>query len=641
MRTKLLAVSVSLGLVSSIGVAAGAAPKAERDASLERVVNDVVESAVGNHGTSDGHLPASQKNMKMISKLRLTDVHGGVSDVNHHKGHAYVGKYTPTCIGNGGTGAGVHVVDVRDPQKPREVSFIRAGEDAYISEGLHALKIDTPFYKGSILLHSNESCGAGTAGGFSIYNVKDPANPKLLVDQFGDKDANDPEDPTPLEFPNAVHSVMAWQDGNKAYAVAVDNFEFLDVDIFDISDPRNPVMIAETGLEEWAGISEQIVHGESIFHHDMWVKKIDGQWKLLVSYWDVGWVLLDVDDPANPVFVTDSDYSTPDPQMPAFALPEGNAHQAAWTKNNKFIIGTDEDFAPYRSIFRITSGDNVGEYPGGEFGWTPQIASLYEDSQISGPAVWGGTGCPEDTDENGIPDREEVPDAADHQVAEGEEKILIVTRGTCFFSEKVESGELKGWDAVIVGNSHGGSGGGVAPDAILCGSLGHAYEPTIVGGCIGHRAMHLVFGTEPAYESADGADMVPLGTVGAEVSITATFDGWGYIHLLDGSTLASLDTYAVPEALDEQYADVYPLSVHEVKTDARRSKQLGYISWYKAGARVVRVANNQLEEVGHFIDERGNDMWGVYPIKRGKKRPLLLYSDRDFGLYILKYTGPQ
>jgi hypothetical protein len=616
----------------SIAVSAGAAQRSsDRRSVMDDVVNDVVESGVGNHGPADGHLPASKKNMKVISKLRLTDIPGGVSDVNYHKGHAYVGKYIPTCVGAGGTGAGVHVVDVRKPSQPREVAFIRAGEDAYISEGLHALSINTPFYKGPILLHSNESCGAGTAGGFSIYNVKNPAKPKLLVDQFGDTDANDPEDPTPLDFPNAVHSVMAWQDGNKAYAVAVDNFEFLDVDIFDISDPRNPVMIAETGLEEWDGISDQVAHGESIFHHDMWVKKIDGHWMLLVSYWDVGWVLLNVDNPANPVFVTDSDYTTPDPQMPQFQLPEGNAHQAAWTKNNKFIIGTDEDFAPYRSIFRIESGDNAGEYPGGEFGWTPQIASLYADSRINGPAVWGGTACP----------GEEVPDAADHEVAEGEEKILIVSRGVCFFSEKVESGELAGWDAVIVGNSHGGSGGGAAPDATLCGSQGHPYDPTIVGGCIGHRAMHLVFGDEPAYEGPDVADMPALGTVGEDVTVTSTFDGWGYIHLLDGKTLEPLDSYAVPEALDEQYADIFPLSVHEVKTDARRSKQLGYISWYKAGARVVKVVNKKLREVGHFIAPRGNDMWGVFPIKRGTKRPLLLYSDRDFGLYILKYTGPQ
>lgn len=636
MKRKFLSVFVALGLVASMGVAAGAAQRTKkqtvkRSVTMDDAVNDVVSSAVGNHGTSEGHLPASQKNMKLISKLRLTDIPGGVSDVNYHKGFAYVGKYATTCTANGGTGAGIEVVDIREPSKPREVAFIRAGADSYVSEGVHAFKMDTPFFKGSVLLHSNESCSEGTAGGISIYNINDPANPKQLVDQFGDTDANDPEDPTPLDYPNSVHSVMGWQDGNKAYAVAVDNFEVLDVDIFDISDPKNPVLVAETGFPDWEGMSEQLVNGESLFNHDMWVKKIDGQWMMLVSYWDAGWVLLNVDDPANPVFVRDSDYTTPDPEMPAFELPEGNAHQGTWTKDNEFIIGTDEDFAPYRSIFNITSGDNAGEYTGGEFGWTPQIASVYEDSQINGPAVWGGKACPGD----------EIPNAEDYTVQPGEERILIVSRGTCYFSQKVESGELAGWDAVIVGNSHGGSGNGAAPDATLCGSKGHDYDPTIVGGCIGHRAMHLIFGSEPAYEGPEGADIAPLGTVGADVSMESTFDGWGYIHLLDGTTLESLDTYAVPEAVNPQYADIFPLSVHEVKTDARKSKRIGYLSWYQAGARVVRVVGNELRETGHFIGESGSNMWGVYPVKRGTKRPLLLYSDRDFGLYILKYTGPE
>ena len=55
-------------------------------------------------------------------------------------------------------------------------------------------------------------------------------------------------------------------------------------------------------------------------------------------------------------------------------------------------------------------------------------------------------------------------------------------------------------------------------------------------------------------------------------------------------------------------------------------------------------------ETGFFIDEGGNDFWGVFPIgdeyaghgypsPTGQfEKPLILASDRDFGLYIFDYV---
>ncbi len=51
---------------------------------------------------------------------------------------------------------------------------------------------------------------------------------------------------------NSSHSVFLWQDDRKGkiYAVAVDNVELHDVDIFDMTDPRNPKPVAEHDLVE-------------------------------------------------------------------------------------------------------------------------------------------------------------------------------------------------------------------------------------------------------------------------------------------------------------------------------------------------------------------------------------------------------
>ena len=56
--------------------------------------------------------------------------------------------------------------------------------------------------------------------------------------------------------------------------------------------------------------------------------------------------------------------------------------------------------------------------------------------------------------------------------------------------------------------------------------------------------------------------------------------------------------------------------------------------------RVISFGDQGLEEVGKFIDQGGNDFWGVeqWTIAGGER--LIAGSDRNFGLYVLRYTGP-
>jgi hypothetical protein len=251
--------------------------------------------------------------------------------------------------------------------------------------------------------------------------------------------------------------------------------------------------------------------------------------------------------------------------------------------------------------------------------------------------VYGGSGCVEDVNGNGISDREEVPAAS----VSGAD-IVVFSRGTCFFSIKIESGQLAGYDAVIVGNSHVGSGNGAAPDAFLCGSQGHDFEITASGICIGHRAMHLLFNDEPNYTGPEAVD-IPLGAIGADIFADAVFDGWGYVRLLDARTMEQIDAYAIDEALDPAFAFGFgALSVHEVAVDPFRDG-LAYLSYYSGGLRVIRYSSRGLREVGHYIAEEGNNFWGVevHRLPKGNrhrnKGPLILASDIDSGLWIFRY----
>ena len=105
--------------------------------------------------------------------------------------------------------------------------------------------------------------------------------------------------------------------------------------------------------------------------------------------------------------------------------------------------------------------------------------------------------------------------------------------------------------------------------------------------------------------------------------------------LSNGVRQVPYDSYAVDEALDEEFATGHgELSVHEVKTDPRRNVNLAYLSYYDAGARVVEFSNRRgLVEKGFFIDEGGSHFWGTFPHYVGEREgaPLLLFSDRDFG----------
>jgi hypothetical protein len=386
--------------------------------------------------------------------------------------------------------------------------------------------------------------------------------------------------------------------------------------------------------------------------HDMTVKCVTsgayaGRCIMIASYWDGGYVLIDVTNPASPQVIGDTDFAAVDPELLAQTglrlTPEGNAHQAEFTADNRFFIGTDEDFSPYRALLRTDDG---GVYPAGEFGWTVPLTEL-PDGTLNGPTVWGGYGCPDD--------RAAIPNASTLNLAPGEEAILVMQRGpvgdpahaqhdACFFSEKVETAQLLGYDAAIIANHHDGALGGIGPDAYFCGSQGHIFDITASALCSGHRAMHELFDVTASYTYPE--TMPAIGTVGDRVQTTSQFDGWGYVHLFDARTLAELDTYAIPEAMNPAYASGYgDLSVHEVATDPTDAS-LAYLSYYAGGLRAVQIQCTnptdtrtcRLVEVGGYLDPEGNDFWGVevIPDPENPGEVLILASDRDYGLFIFR-----
>ncbi len=600
-------------------------------------------SDVKQHGGESGHLPASRKNVELVGKVDLTAVDGGIADVAAFGRYAYLNAFHPECTGRnpGSQGTGVHVVDIADPSNPTKVNFLPAESNSYPGEGAHVIAFEGRRY----LLHNNETCVSTkpVVAGFSLWDVTSPNNATKLG-QFGDALPA----VTNQTF-HTTHSVQGFTWNGRAYAVAQDNQDLRDVDIFDLTPALRgegpAVLVAERGLEDWSGAQGSYANGDSVFNHDIQQKVIDGHNFLMVSYWDAGQVLLNIDDPASPTFVTDSDFSSPDPEFPSIQIPEGNSHQSYWDQDGDFLLSSDEDFSPTRTLCRITAGASVGATACGQFGWTPQLPA----GGFEGTTVFGGSGCTTDENANGTGDRAEVPSASQTGAS-----VVVFSRGVCPFSDKVRSGEEAGYQMVAIGNSHGGSRNGLLPDAFVCGSQGTPILRTAHAVCLGHRAMHELFDDPAAYAAPEGftaaGDLPAIGTLGAPLSAQGgVFDGWGYVSLHDArsTNLDVIDTYAVAESKQADHAQGFGnLTVHEVKTDMRAGKDMAYMSYYDAGLRVAKFGPDGIREVGHFIAEGGNDFWGVYPVLPGSSaktaapaRPLLLMSDRDSGLWILRYTG--
>jgi len=582
------------------------------------------------HGGTDGHLLQGAANVDLIGQLTVGDAaEGKIADVAVWNGFAYLASFAQdTCTNpENVVDGGVYVIDIGggdsgSPSNPVEIGFIQAHQDTFVGEGVQVIRVDTAKFHGDLLLQNNEGCDVNDKGGMSLFDVTDPYHPKKFVENFGD--FNTKLGGTGNQA-NDIHSVFGWQAGSKAYAVQVDDLETTDVDIFDITDPAHPKFIAEYGVSaEFPQVIQPELGTAEAFFHDVVVKEIDGRFEMLLSYWDAGYVKLDVTDPTNATYIADSDFLNPDPELlektGTTFFPEGNGHQAEFSLDNTYIVAADEDFNPYSG--RLTTDDGgLAKLGGGSS--TPPIP----DAGITGEAVFAGRAC---------------PSIGDPAVPAGDgTQIAVVERGVCTFTEKVAAVEAAGgYVAVVIFNREGADG--------CIGSFGMTVAGNLTTVSVGRDVGFAIFDQEAAYDNAAclaapaGVNQAPiaLGATGDVLTIDLVFDGWGYVHLFANGNgkLVELDTFSVPEAMDETYAEGFgDLSVHEVAM-SHVDDTLAYLSYYSAGFRVLRIVNDELQEVGRYTDANGNNFWGVQ-VFEFEGHEYVAASDRDSGLWIFEYTG--
>ncbi len=600
---------------------------------------------------NDGHIPKDVNyGFEVVGRDTLGGITDGLyTDVWSHKGYAYVGTFQDPC-----TSAGVFIVDMAaavanyPETEGATVASIRSAPNTRIND----VKVHTVGDK-DVLITTQEPCGkdvpsaaqAGNnppdqigQGGISLYDVTNPAKPKALKKNF-------------LEF-GGVHNTYPWTYEGRSYLIGTaDTFDFFDTFFVDISKPQSPKLLKVTGALDWIpqGLRlDQLETGSSagIFNHDVWVNEIDGMPTAVVSYWDLGFVTLDVSDPANPVYLDDSTYVDPDPIT---GQPyEGNAHAAVFGgTNGDYIFGGDEDFSP--SSFAIL-------YDGIEY--------------AAGIALFGGdantlAGSVVDTATDGC---------ASVPAATGSGQVALIDRGGCFFSTKGFNAETAGYEGFIVVNNAG--------DGLINMSAGTADPVTIPGVFIGQ---------------SDGAAI--RGNQGLAVSADSIFDGWGYLHVINNTggdvtvpvggrnsgltetipQMGELGYYAPYQTVEEFDENGDPfgtefgdLTMHNIESDPRTQGRVPtyesgprmYVSWYSLGMRALEYRpghfhdnsndegsySQNVHEVGRWIAEDGSNFWGVHvdemTVGGMDGTQVILATDRNLGLYIFTFScenpdGPQ
>ena len=550
-------------------------------ASLGIASSMAISSAWAVHGGS------VSPELTVVGTLDLELPGENVTDVWAHGNYAYLGTFDDQLCSLDFTG--VHIVDITVPASPEKVAFIPA-KPGTRNNDVKVAHLETPSFSGDILVLTNEGCGSGFVprlhskgvggppgqGGVAIWDVTDPTNPKVLKQNF-------------LKFD--THNTFIWQQGDNAYMLVVDDVNVQDVHIVDITKPQSPKVIAVTGQLDWPeDIAEEFGDTAAIFLHDVWVQDDIAY----LSYWDAGLVLLDVTDPANPVFLGDSVYADPDPLSGEF--PAGDGHVAVPNADGTRVLFGDEDFA----AGALTTFTFIGvDYPVAEGGFTPPTFSLL-GAAFGGPVHWtGGEGCT-------IAEIDRVANPGE---------VALMQRGTCFFSEKAASAQAMGYAGFIVAND------AARGEGLITMSAGTDDVITIPGYFVG-------FLTGEIMKANEGGAMAAAGI----------FDGYGYLRLLDvtdPANIVELDQFATENVFANPPVPG-DRTMHNVVVDDRTT---AYISWYTEGMRVVSFADDTLTETAHYTDGETN-FWGVYLHDHPNGDTYILGSDRNSGLWIFEAPAP-
>jgi hypothetical protein len=534
---------------------------------------------------------------------------GVFGDVAGHKNLAFVGKWHEGC-----PGTGVDIIDISRPSAPVKLSDTNDYPDTSM-EDMQAMEVGGR----DVLAIGLQDCrndptpGAGRSG-LELYDITDPGNPRFLSLFNTDEFAADS---------GGVHEldITTTPSGDVLVLGAVPDLETRssggdgkngtgDLLIWNINDPVNPILIGEWGVLDEPSLGRDFYldvrkggDARTLLHSP---RSNEEGTRAYLSYWDVGVITLDISDPLNPVYLGRTTFAEGE---------EGNAHSVDEARSGNVLIQADEDLTPFH--FELASNAFPDEYLVVQAAFTPSVIGL-TDREMDGEVVHVGRGCPAGSIAAAEP--------TDPYLADPSGKIALIEGGGCRLDDKIVRAQLAGATGAIVYSSTEEGEDLVPMDdgsvPLLDGTVTDLDIPTVLV----RRNTGLLLRDSPPPIMA---------------STVAVFNGWGYLRFFDMEDPANpkqLSTFATENTNNEAVASGGTWrSVHnpEVWGDTL------YASWFGDGVRVIDISDpSSPRELGSWSGEGASpdappvDIWSAVP-----HGDLLLVSDRNYGLYILRHTS--
>lgn len=276
------------------------------------------------------------------------------ADVWFHDGFAYVGswgfadwaaekhdRFCPPDAGNG-----IAVIDATDPAHPVFVSRLvppvrTSSEDVVVFTAVYGALAGRDIAAVGI-----QTCGANgydlsIERGLQLFDVTDPAHPAEIGFWDSECCARGVHELEVQHRPDlgrtfAYLSVPGSRDADPSH---VSGYKDEDGDgdfrLVDITDPTAPFQTTEWGIQDIGGPFSAGLGCEPDGNYGHSAEpSADGK-TVFFSYWDSGFIRLDVTNPANAVFVGRTVY-------PANA--DGQAHSSQWDEGRNLLFANDEDF---------------------------------------------------------------------------------------------------------------------------------------------------------------------------------------------------------------------------------------------------------------------------------------------------------
>jgi hypothetical protein len=573
---------------------------------------------------------AVRRNFRVVGHIALPadEVHGDVAlfDYGGDVGtHAFIGSWSGLCAGTG-----VKVVDASDPAHP-VLTSIAGSHPGESHEDMDILWIGDRVVMGVGV----QVCGEGGRAGLLLLDVTDPADPREL--SFF---------PTPA---GGVHELdlVARADGQVLALLAVPFVEFDNTyfganaggefRIVDISDPQNPVELADWGViadsslpipagnDEYSSSYQGVGLFAAAYAHS--ARAADDGMTAYVSYWDAGVLKFDISDPSDPQLLARTIYPLP---------ADGDAHSLTTydVRGHRFIFQNDEDGDPFAMPTVTSSATGDKRYFGIEEFWAPTL--LTQTGTIRGRVFDAGDGC----------------QAADYEGAGN--KIALADSVDPFYV-----GIIPGWEVPCT----------IGDQVVFAAQAG---ARAFVSNLVSPDDAYPYFDGEVDLEVAVGMPIVQISDIDeAAARIRQALDGGpvrmklkpstpthGFIRVFredrgrdrDGDGVIDLrqvgkfnglpyvtgdDAFAAPPGSWE---------VHNTEVAGRRA----YSSWYSHGIVALNVGEPaQPRLVGQFVpppsDAFGDIFGPAYPLVWGvaidQGTGLVYASDMRSGLWIVKPTG--